>query len=255
MTFPYFREFDFAKKLIKRTYAHLSSKSLSASIKADESIVTNLDVQLEKTLIENIKRKFTLDNFLTEETSNKTNLTDRTWVIDPIDGTAFFTRHSNFFTMQLAFYDKGETQFSIIYDISQKKLYSAIKGLGAYINGKKITNRKQAEYGRCNVCICGSPAKWGEVTASNFEKIYKNARSHYLSPQFLIINSSGYAYTLLANGTIDFLIEAVKTPWDYMPGDLLVKELSASYHFFDNTRYYSFCPELDKFLDLDKAGE
>ena len=255
MDFPYFRELNFVKKLIKNNYAHLANKHFYVSVKKDSSVVTNLDVDLEKALINGIKAEFSLDNFLTEETSNNTTLKDRTWVIDPIDGTAFFTRHSNFFTMQLAFYDKGETQFSIIYDISQKKLYSAIKGLGAYINGKKITNRKQVEYGRCNVCICGSPAKWGEVTASNFEKIYKNARSHYLSPQFLIINSSGYAYTLLANGTIDFLIEAVKTPWDYMPGDLLVKELSASYHFFDNTRYYSFCPELDKFLDLDKAGE
>lgn len=252
MDFPYFRELNFVKKLIKNNYAHLANKHFDVSVKKDSSVVTNLDVDLEKALINGIKAEFSLDNFLTEETSNNTTLKDRTWVIDPIDGTAFFTRHSNFFTMQLAFFDKGETQFSIIYDISQKKMYSAMKGMGAYINDKKIINRKQAEFGRCNVCVCGTPSKWGEVTASNFEKSYKNARSHYLSPQLLLINSSGYAYTLLANGTIDFLIEAVKKPWDYMPGDLIAKELSPSYYFLDNARYYSFCPELDKFLELDK---
>lgn len=83
------------------------------------------------------------------------------------------------------------------------------------------------------------------------EKIFNIEKKEYLSRKFLLIDSSGFVYTLLADGVVDYFFETAKTKWDYMPGDLLAKELSATCYLIGDTKIYSFCPELDKFLDLN----
>ena len=201
-----------------------------------------------------IKEKFN-DNFLTEETSSNTKLGDRTWIIDPIDGTAFFVRGSSFYTIQLAFYDKNETQFSIIYLPTSKEMYVGVRGAGVYRNNKKLKRLQNIDFGRCNVDFCGSPSRWSEFDVENYKKILNYAKDNYLAPKFVQINSSGYSYALLANGTIDFLAETVKNPWDYFPGDLIAKELGAKSYKIGNTKYYSFCPSLDNFLNLNSINE
>ena len=201
--FKYEKELLLAKKLIVKCYKQ-STKNIHMKIKVkdDKSLVSNVDINLEKSLISAIRKDYKGDNFLTEETSNNTDLSNRTWVIDPIDGTAFFVRNCQFYSVQLAFYDEGETQ-------------------------------------------------WNSETTEKIEKIYNYEKQEYQSPKFLLINSSGFAYTLLASGVVDFFFQTVKTKWDYMPGDLLAKELSANCYLIGDTKIYSFCPELDKFLDLN----
>ena len=110
---------------------------------------------------------------------------------------------------------------------------------------------KNNHFRRCNVAICGAPSKWNSETTEKIEKIYNYEKQEYQFPKFLLINSSGFAYTLLASGVVDFFFQTVKTKWDYMPGDLLAKELSAKCYYINGVRFYSFCPQLDAFLNLE----
>lgn len=251
--FKYEKELLLAKKLIVKCYKQ-STKNIHMKIKVkdDKSLVSNVDINLEKSLISAIRKVYKGDNFLTEETSNNTDLSNRTWVIDPIDGTAFFVRNCQFYSVQLAFYDEGETQFSIIYLPKCHDIYVAIRGVGAFLNNKKIPSRQRdLSFERCNVAIWGAPSKWNSETTEKIEKIYNYEKQEYQSPKFLLINSSGFAYTLLASGVVDFFFQTVKTKWDYMPGDLLAKELSAKCYYINGVRFYSFCPQLDTFLNLE----
>ena len=250
--FKYKRELMLAKKLVIKCYKQCTKKAnMDIKLKEDKSLVSNIDVGLEKLLITNIKKAYEKDNFLTEETSNRTNLSDRTWVIDPIDGTSFFIRNCPFYSVQLAFYDQGETQFSIIYLPKSHDMYVAIRGLGAFLNDKKISKRKNdVSFKRCNVAVCGSPSKWDNEITKIIEKIYNYEKHEYQSPKFLLINSSGYTYTLLASGAVDYFIETAKNKWDQLPGDLLAKELSATCYDINGAKIYSFCLQLDKFLNL-----
>ena len=136
--FKYKNELLLAKKLIVKCYKQ-STKDVHMNIKVkdDKSLVSNVDINLEKSLISAIRKVYKGDNFSTEETSNNTDLSNRTWVIDPIDGTAFFVRNCQFYSVQLAFYDEGETQFSIIYLPKSHDMYVAIRGVGAFLNNKK----------------------------------------------------------------------------------------------------------------------
>ena len=255
--FRYRKELNFVKILLKKAYKKcILNKQKLISVKQDKSFVTNIDLNTEKFIISKIRRKFHDKNFLTEETHMSTPLGDRTWVIDPIDGTSFFVRNSALYNIQVAFYDKGKTQFSIIYLPRFNEMYIAMNGFGAYLNGKRLHRKCNVPMKNCFVDFNNIPSRWTEEIREKYKKLYNlQEKGSYETPKFFSIDSSGIVFSMLANGTIDFLVEPADTKWDFMPGDLLVKEVGANYYNFDNetyTRYYSFSQELDEYLGLTK---
>ncbi|MCO6453123.1 MAG: hypothetical protein J5I90_20245 [Caldilineales bacterium] len=62
-----------------------------SSRKADNTIVTAADREIEAFLVAEIRRGFPEDSILGEEGASNQGSSDRTWVLDPIDGTAVFS--------------------------------------------------------------------------------------------------------------------------------------------------------------------
>lgn len=70
-------------------------------------------------------------------------LTDApTWFLDPIDGTVNFMHSFPIFSISLALTVCKEVVLGIIYDPRNSELYTAIKGKGAFLNGKLIRTSK-----------------------------------------------------------------------------------------------------------------
>lgn len=62
---------------------------------------------------------------------------DYFWCIDPLDGTLSFIENTSGFAVSIALVAKnGEPQIGVVYDPSKKDLYYAIRGKGAFKNGK-----------------------------------------------------------------------------------------------------------------------
>ncbi len=254
--YKYKNELMLMQKVFKDAYkVCILNQHKDVKIKKDKTYVTNVDINTEKHIISRIKEQFPNDNFLTEETNSKTKLGKRTWVIDPIDGTTFFIRDSYFYSIQGVFYDENNVQFSVIYQPKLNATYVAIKGQGAYLNNKRLHRNCDVKMDTTIYAINNNYARWTNEIHEIFMKLYEYGKTNICAPKDFKIDSSGVAYSLLANGTIDFFIEPADTKWDYMPGDLLVKEAGANYYNFDNEKYvriYSYSPELDKFLGLIK---
>ena len=68
-------------------------KDFSIRTKPDGSVVTDIDVLVEKKIIKLLNKKFPNDSILGEETGFTKGTNDITWVIDPIDGTRAFSQH------------------------------------------------------------------------------------------------------------------------------------------------------------------
>ncbi|MGA1479174.1 MAG: inositol monophosphatase family protein [Candidatus Actinomarina sp.] len=68
-------------------------KEFSIRTKPDGSVVTDIDVLVEKKIIKILKKEFPDDSFLGEETGLTKGVNDITWIIDPIDGTRAFSQH------------------------------------------------------------------------------------------------------------------------------------------------------------------
>lgn len=63
---------------------------------------------------------------------------DPTWIIDPIDGTSNFVRKLPMSCISVGLSVNKELCLGIIYNPFQNELYSAVKGQGAFLNGKRI---------------------------------------------------------------------------------------------------------------------
>lgn len=230
--FKYGNELDLALKLVKEAYFLIKYNSnLKVHLKSDETLVTDADLTIEKFLLKEITSRFPNDCFVTEENFPDNNLSDRTWVIDPIDGTAHFVKQDGMWGIQLAFYDKNATRFSVIYLPEKDELYYAVENQGAYLNNNKILPKLPNNLKQCIVEFGGSIYKELGIKKICLDKLMKDNKLRVSN--ILHINSCCMSYTNLATNRTDALIVSTNNPWDIMPGEFLCKECGIDLEYID----------------------
>jgi myo-inositol-1(or 4)-monophosphatase len=116
---------------------------ISYTIKADGSLLTAADLAADQRIQHCLLENWPDISFLSEEMtlSQQENLlqtSDQLWCLDPLDGTSNFASGIPLFATSLALIKKGEVVIGITYDPLRNELFSAIKGQGAFLNGKKL---------------------------------------------------------------------------------------------------------------------
>lgn len=102
------------------------------------SILTKADTESEKKIIEIISKKFPNHNIHAEESGDKHNNSEYTWVIDPLDGTSNFSRNIPLFGISIGLLKNNEAILGVLYFPAINLMVYAEKGMGAFANGKKI---------------------------------------------------------------------------------------------------------------------
>lgn len=73
------------------------------------------------------------------ESGGKGELTDKpTWIIDPIDGTLNYVNSFPYTCISVGLTIRKEIVAGIVYNPLSSELYTAVKGEGAFLNGKPI---------------------------------------------------------------------------------------------------------------------
>ncbi|HLD01990.1 MAG TPA: inositol monophosphatase [Patescibacteria group bacterium] len=106
--------------------------------KSAADVVTKLDLETEKFLFEDLKKRYPYIGFKGEETGSINISSGKFWLVDPIDGSAYFIRGVAGCTTILALIDGGIVKIGIIYDFVNNALYFAERGKGAYLNNNPI---------------------------------------------------------------------------------------------------------------------
>lgn len=249
-SFEYEEELNFAIDLVKQAFNQIKSRNtLNIQVKQDNTLVTTSDIDIEGYLLKKITKKYQKDHFLTEEFYPNNSLMDRTWIIDPIDGTSHYVNNTLFWGIQLAFYDKGKTKFSIIYLPKMKQFYYAFSNHGAYLNNNKIllsTNDKSLN--QCIVEFGGSIYKEFAEKKFYLEKLVKPEQM--MVANIMHINSSCISYTNLLSENTDALITSSKKLWDIMPGEFLLEEAGIKGYSMDFEGKLKLYTKNKKILDL-----
>ena len=63
---------------------------------------------------------------------------NRTWVVDPLDGTKEFIEGVDHFVVSVALVEKGDPIVGVLYNPANDELFSAAKGDGAFLDGKRL---------------------------------------------------------------------------------------------------------------------
>lgn len=220
----YKKELALLKKVTKNIYKQTTKKAFVSNFKGEQDIVTSTDIFIEEALVKAIKDQFPNDHFHTEEFYHETNLKDRTWLIDPIDGTSNYAAHLDLFVVQIALYDKGDIVLSYVYMPSWDKTYYAIKGQGAYLNDKIYHVNDHQQSSSFMMTMVG-------LTQDKDDQLYYNKLIHLAIEhkyKIRMLGSIGLEMVLASEGIYDFLYTNVTNYWDIFPGILLLKEAGAT---------------------------
>ncbi|XP_062986961.1 inositol monophosphatase 1 isoform X2 [Elgaria multicarinata webbii] len=153
MADPWQECMDFAVTLAKRAgevVREALTKEIDIMIKSSPAdLVTVTDQKVENMLISSLKEKYPSHSFIGEESvaaGAGSNLTDNpTWIIDPIDGTTNFVHRFPFVAISIGFVVKKKMEFGIVYSCVEDKMYTGMKGKGAFCNGQKLQVSQQRD--------------------------------------------------------------------------------------------------------------
>lgn len=178
-------------------------------------VVTQLDIDTENFIAEQLSKFDSSIGFVGEEFGER-QMSDRFWLVDPIDGTSHFVRGIPYCTTMIALIENGQVVVSVINNFITGELFEATKGKGAKLNGKAthVSERPLKDAYLFFESDLKSPQ-----SLDSFLKLRQKST-------LLTTINCGYEYGLIASGKIEgrICVEPYGKDWDYAPGSLLVTE-------------------------------
>ena len=127
-----------AAELAKTIILDNRDKPYSLEIKKDNSVVTDLDKQIELEIKQLIQTHFPSHGFYGEEFGKDSVDADYIWIIDPIDGSREFARGLPFFSTFIALVKNDEFILGISSSPMLDELLYAERGKGTWLNGQQV---------------------------------------------------------------------------------------------------------------------
>ncbi len=134
---------------ILQSYAHHRA-DLVIDRKARNDLVSQADREAEAAIIEELQARTPQFGIVAEETGGQAQGA-ATWYIDPLDGTTNFLHDIPHYAVSIALIAHAGTAVSpterlardtpvagVVYDPCREELFTAVYGLGAWLNGRRI---------------------------------------------------------------------------------------------------------------------
>ena len=231
----YTKELNFITGKIKEAcglYAAAGPQDVRSKSAFD--LVTEVDVNIERFLTDAILAAFPGDKIHAEEMSSSQEITGRTWVIDPIDGTCNFAHGIPTYGIQCCLFDGGEPRMAVIYLPRQNELYTAIEGQGCFLNGEKVSVDKTVTADTAVISIGDFTHKSDRLAALQYKAV------GYLYPRVSKLRMYGAAsvdYAWFVSGRLAATIFTTRNLWDIAPGILMSREAGAILMGLDGQPY------------------
>lgn len=193
-------------------------------------LVTEADTESESVIIDTIQKAFTDHSILAEESGLSTGKADYQWIIDPLDGTTNFAHQLGLFSISIAFALKGETVFGLVLSPITRELFTAVKGKGASLNGRKIAVSKSMTVSE-SFLVTGFPYNlrdYFDPLLARFSKCLKASQG------VRRLGSAAIDLCFIACGRFDGFWEENLKPWDTAAGELIAREAGAMVTDFSN---------------------
>jgi len=191
--------------------------NFAVKTKADQTPVTQADVECEQAIRELLLNEFPEHGFYGEETGKTQTDAECVWLVDPIDGTKGFVRQYPFFSTQIAMMRAGQLVLGVSSGTMFDEIAWAERGAGAWLNDKPlkvsdINELVRAAVSTGNLNSLAASAGWarlgGVLATADRTRGYGDF----------------YHYHLLAAGRIEAVIESDVNILDIAALSVIVEE-------------------------------
>lgn len=189
-------------------------RRLDVRFKSGDDPLTEADEAADLAIRVHLRAAFPADGWLSEESDPiASDGADRTWVVDPLDGTREFVDGIAEFAISIALLEAGRPVVAVVYQPIRDFLVSAVRGRGVAVEGRSAGAAPAADLASAVVLASRSEVKRGQWDG--------------LRQAWRVRPTGSIAYKLacVAAGEADATISlAPKHGWDVAAGVLLVEE-------------------------------
>ena len=199
--------------------------------KGEIDIVTEVDRACEEAIVAVIRERFPDHDIVTEETDLGRTGSRFVWFTDPLDGTTNYAHGYPFFWSSVGLTVSGEVVAGAVYDPVKDELFTAEKGAGAHLNGRRLQVSSSSELLR-SLLVTGFPYDVREDLAGKLRLFIR-----FMGEARAVRRDGAAALDLcyVACGRYDGFWEERLQPWDMMAGKLMVHEAGGRVSRFDGT--------------------
>ena len=215
-------------------------------------IATQMDKKAEKFIVESLLAARPDDGIIGEEGAAVPSKSGITWVIDPLDGTVNYFYGLPGWNVSIAAKDEQGQLVGVVTAPSINSTWWAVRGQGAFFNGKAISCNDPIELNRAML-----------ATGFQYDTAHRAKQIEHVSallPLIRDLRRNGAAAVDLchvAMGRVDGYFEHGLKEWDWAAAGLIAREAGARFGLYGQVPYLmtlaagpALYAELEKFLDL-----
>jgi myo-inositol-1(or 4)-monophosphatase len=196
-----------------------------------QNFVTEYDYAAERLIMDIIHTKFPDHGFLCEESGASYEGAEVIWIIDPLDGTANFTRQIPIFSISIAALGPKGLITGVIYQPMSGELFLGETGKGSYLNNDKMFVSKSQTVAK-GIAATGFPRDISSNPMGCIEHFIKILKLETTIRNF---GSSALNMAYVAAGRFDAYWSVSLHPWDFAAAALLIKEAGGKCTTYDGT--------------------
>jgi myo-inositol-1(or 4)-monophosphatase len=215
-------------------------------------VVTQMDIKVEAFIVEQLLAARPNDGLIGEEGADRPSTSGITWVIDPLDGTVNYLYDLPGWNVSIAAKDEEGQLIGVVTAPSINSTWWAVRGGGAFFNGKPIRCNDPIEFNRALI-----------ATGFQYDVNHRGKQIEHVSkilPLIRDVRRNGAAAVDLchvAMGRVDAYYEHGLKEWDWAAAGLIAREAGARFGLYGQAPYMmtlaagpALYGELEAFLDL-----
>lgn len=226
-----------AGRIHKQYYGRVRNIQFKSADKLN--LVTEVDRRCERTILSLLQRRFPSHNLWGEESGRQKGDSNYTWIVDPLDGTTNYAHAYPFFCCSIALVqssvpappsskggkvleEKGSSFkpiVGVIYDALRDECFTAERGRGAFLNGRRLRVSKTRSLAESLVCTGFAYAvRETRYNLDNFKQFVLRTQGVRRD------GSAAMNLAYVAAGRFEGFWERGIQAWDMAAGVLMVQE-------------------------------
>ena len=196
----------------------LNKNSITEVFSSDKDIKLTADIQAEQSIKDIISAESSYPILAEESGKSVEKLGDTYWIIDPLDGTANYSRSIPISAVSICLMHQLNPVLGVIYDFNNDHLYEGSIVSDALLNNQKI-KVSSVDNSESGILITGLPNN----TDYSDKGLTKMIRDFQDWRKVRMLGSAAMASAFVASGKADVYKEKNSYIWDVAAGAAIVK--------------------------------